>query len=104
MGSPLGPILAKIFMVELEQSVIPTLMDKMKCWTRYVDDTFCYIKTDSINYVLKVLNGFHRNIQVTYEVETESKISFLDVSVIRDSGNNIKTVYQINTNNDMYLN
>ena len=104
MGSPLGPILANIFMVELERSVKPTLMDKMKCWTRYVDDTFCYIKTDSINYVLKVLNGFHRNIQFTYEVETESKISFLDVSVIRDSGNNIKTVYQKNTNNDMYLN
>ena len=48
MGSPLGPVLANIFMVELERSVIPTLMDKMKCWTRYVDDTLCYIKTDSI--------------------------------------------------------
>ena len=48
MGSPLGPVLANIFMVELEQSVIPTLMDKMKCWTRYVDDTLCYTKTDSI--------------------------------------------------------
>ena len=31
MGSPLGPVLANIFMVELERSVIPTLMDKMKC-------------------------------------------------------------------------
>ena len=28
---PLGPILANIFMVELERSVIPTLLDKMKC-------------------------------------------------------------------------
>ena len=41
MGSPLGPVLANIFMVELERSVIPTLMDKMTCWTRYVDDTLC---------------------------------------------------------------
>ena len=62
MGLPLGPVLANIFMVELEQSVIPTLMDKMKCWTRYVDDTLCYIKTDSIDYILKMLNSFHRNI------------------------------------------
>ena len=80
-------------------------MDKMKCWTRYVDDTLCYIKTDSIDYVLKMLNGFHRNIQFTYEVETDSKISFLDVLVIRDSSNNINTtVYRKSTNNDIYLN
>ena len=105
MGLPLGPILANIFMVELERSVIPTLMDKMKCWTRYVDDTLCYIKTDSIDYVLKMLNGFHRNIQFTYEVETDSKIFFLDVLVIRDSSNNISTtVYRKRSNNDIYLN
>ena len=72
-GSPLRTVLANIFMVELERSVIPTLMDKMKSWIIYVDDTLCYIKTDSIDYVLKVLNGFHRNIKLTYEVETNSK-------------------------------
>ena len=95
MGWPLGPILGYIFLVELDRSVIPTLTDKMKCWTRYVDDTLCYIKTDSIDYVLKMLNGFHRNIQFTYEFETDSKISFLDVLIIRDSSNNINTtVYQ----------
>ena len=105
MGSPLGPVLANIFMVELERSVIPTLMEKMKCWTRYVDDTLCYTKADSIDYVLKMLNGFHRNIQFTYEVEIDSKISFLDVLVMRDSNNNINTtVYRKSTNNDIYLN
>ena len=31
MGSPSGPVLANIFLVELERSVIPTLMGKMKC-------------------------------------------------------------------------
>ena len=105
MGSPLGPVLGNIFMVELERSVIPTLMDKMKCWTRYVDDTLCYIKTDSIDYVLKMLNGFHRNINFTYEVEIDLKISFFYVLVIRDSNNNINTtVYRKSTNNDIYLN
>ena len=105
MGSPLGPVLANIFMVELERLVTPTLMDKMKCWTRYVDDTLCYIKTDSIDYVLKILNGFHKNTQFTYEVERDSKISFLNVLVIRDSNNKITTtVYRKSTNNDIYLN
>ena len=73
MGSPLGLVLANIFMVELERPVIPTLMDKMKRWTRYVDDTACYIKTDSIGHVLKMLNVFHRNIQFTYSFETDLK-------------------------------
>ena len=48
MGSPLGPVLANIFMVELDRSVIPTLMEKMKCWRRYVDETLCYIKTNQL--------------------------------------------------------
>ena len=80
-------------------------MDKMKCWTRHVNDTLCYVKTDSIDYVLKMLNGFHRNIQFTYEVETDLKTSFLDVLVIRDSNNNVNTtVYQKSTNSDICLN
>ena len=39
MGSPLGPILAISFLVELERSVIPGLANKLKNWRRYVDDT-----------------------------------------------------------------
>ena len=105
MGSPFGPVLANIFMAELEWLVIATLMDKMKCWTSYVDDTLFYIKTDSTDYVLKMLYGFHRNIHFTYEVETDSKTSFLNVLVIRDSSNNINTaVYRKSNNNDIYLN
>ena len=105
MGSALGLVLANIFMVELERLVIPNLMDKMKCWARYINDAFCFIKTDSIDYVLKMLNGFHRNIPFTYEVETYSQKSFLDVLVIRDSSNNINmAVYQKSTNKDIYLN
>ena len=73
-------------------------MDKRKCWTRYVDDALCYIKTDSVDYILKKLNGFHKNIQFIYEVETDSQISFLDALVILDSSNNINmTVYQKST-------
>ena len=43
MRLPLGPVLANIFMVELERLVIPLLMDKMKCWTRYVDNSLFVI-------------------------------------------------------------
>ena len=30
MGSPLGPILAEIFMVELENTLVPKLKQKLK--------------------------------------------------------------------------
>ena len=35
MGLTLGPILANIFMVELERSVIPSLANKLNSWRRY---------------------------------------------------------------------
>ena len=102
---PLGPVLANIFMIELGRPVIPNLKDKTKCWTTYVDHILCYVKTDSIDYILKMLNIFHRNIQFTYEIETDSKISLLDILVIGASSNNINTtVYRKSTNNDIYLN
>ena len=32
MGSPLGPVLSGIFMVELENSLVPTLNESMTLW------------------------------------------------------------------------
>ena len=89
MGSPLGPVLAGIFMVELERTILPTLREHMSPWKRYVDDTISYIKEESIEHVLSKLNGYHddteftKKMMVSYEVET--------------------TVYRKSTNNDIYL-
>ena len=52
MGSPLGPVLANIFMVELETSVIPNLNDKIKLWKRFVDDTFFFSKSEYTNNII----------------------------------------------------
>ena len=43
MGSPLGLVIARIFMVELEKSLIPNLMEHMSPRKRYVDDTIAVI-------------------------------------------------------------
>ena len=51
MVSPLGPVIAGIFMAELEKSLIPTLMEHMSPWKRYVDDTIAVIKLSSIEYM-----------------------------------------------------
>lgn len=76
------------------------------------DDIICFIKAEPIEYVRSKLNNFHKNIQFIYiyqniiylEVEKESKITFLDVIMIR-SKNNIKTRAQRKPNNNkIYLN
>ena len=84
MGSPLGPVLSGIFMVKLENSLVPTLNESMTLWQRFVDDTISFVKNDSIAYVLDQLNSFHEQIQFTYEVEHNNKLPFLDVLLIKN--------------------
>ena len=75
MRTPLTPLLADISMTELERSLIPNLQ-KMKFWRRYIDDTICFVKLGSIEYIGSVLNSFHKNIQFTYEVESNAELPF----------------------------
>ena len=73
MGSPVGPVLANKFMVELESVSVSKLNDYVKKWRQFVDDTFVYIKRVLIEYVLSVLNSFHDNIKFTYEQENNNR-------------------------------
>ena len=77
MGSPFGPVLAGIFMVHLERTLMPELEKFMKPWKRYVNDTITYIKPDFITNVIDILNKFHQKIKFTYDVEHNGKISYL---------------------------
>ena len=79
MGSPLGQVLSDIFMIELETSFTPELTDYIEFWKRYIDDTICFIKFGSVNYILSVLNSFNVNIKFTYELGHEGKLPLLDV-------------------------
>ena len=72
MGSPLAPSLANIFMIELERLLISN-PSKIKFWRRYINDTICFVKIGSIEYIISVLNSFHKNIQFSYEVVTNAK-------------------------------
>ena len=55
MGSPLGPILANVFMVKLKNTLVPRLHQHVKNWRRFVDETFAYVKNESTDYVLATL-------------------------------------------------
>ena len=104
MGSPLGSVLAGIFMVELETEIIPTLGNTVFNWKRFVDDTIGYVKNGSIDIILSKLNSFQPHIQFTYETEKENKLPFLDILLIRN-GNFIENkVFRKPANSNIYLN
>ena len=62
MGSPLGPVPAGIFIVELKTRMIPMVMDNISHWRRYVDDTFVFVKKGYLELILGCFNYFHKNI------------------------------------------
>ena len=104
MRSLLGLVLAGIFMVELETSIIPYLGRSLLKWKRYVGDTFRYVKIGTVNDTVNKLNGFNQNIQFTYELEKNNKLAFLDVLLIRNKDTIETTVSRKQTNSDIYLN
>ena len=71
VGSPLGPVLANIFMVEQEKSVISNSSNKVKLCERFVDKTYCLARLEYIDSILLALNSFHKNVKFTFEIEKE---------------------------------
>ena len=102
MGSPLGPVLAKIFMAEPESILFPNFDDHAKNWGRFVDDTFLCIKHGLIEYVLSALNSFHDNIKFTKQ-EKNNFLPFLDGLLIKDCEKINTTVYRKGTHKGSYL-
>ena len=104
MASPLDPVLANILMVELERNMVPILSNDILLWIRYVDNTICFIKLTSFNKVRGTLNSYYKNIRFIIEIETENKISFLDVLLIRNNSLISTKVYHKIANTDIYIN
>ena len=103
MGSPLGPVLAGMYMAELERTLIPKLRGHMMSWKSFVDDTITSIKRTSVTYVINVLNSFHSNTEFTNEEEKDGQIPFLDVLLVRKNDTFETTVHRKPTNNGIYL-
>ena len=88
MGSPLGPVLANLFMSHNEGSWIENYKGvKPFYYRRYVDDIFCIFSTEvDAKHFLSYLNLQHKNIRFTFESENEGKLSFLDVLISKKNG------------------
>ena len=87
---------------ELERSLISNFR-KIKFWRRYVDNAICFVKIGLIEYIRSVLSSFHKNIQFTYEVESDAKLPLLDMLLMRNHKDIATTVYRKESNSDVYL-
>ena len=90
MGSPLGPVLANIFMCDFEGKWVMNNGARPTTWFRYVDDTFTlFPNKDTAVQFLSYLNTRHKNIQFTTEFEQDEEIPFLDVLIKRQPNNSL---------------
>ena len=105
MGSPLSPIVANIFMEDLEMRALEMSPHKPRMWLRYVDDVFAiWPHGDCLLEIFhQHLNGQNSSIQFTMERKLEGKIAFLDVQIERQGTTTLTSVFRKKTHTDRYL-
>ena len=103
MGSPLGPLLANVFMYSLEEK----LHDKdamLEFYKRFVDNSCSLMpSTDAATDFLVTLNELHPSIRFTMEIAVDGKLPFLEM-LLRKSGTVLTTeVYRKPTDSGLLL-
>lgn len=103
MGSPLGPILADIFMGYHEKKLFESSEEPLMYY-RYVDDTFVLFKDQAQSVSFHhLLSGLHPSLSFTMEGEVDSKLAFLDVMVQRVSSSFKTSVHRKKTFTGEYV-
>ena len=93
MGSPLGPILANIFVGYCESRLEKTHWPLF--YNRFVDDTFAIFndEDESLDF-FGLLNNVHPDLRFTVEGEVSDRLPFMDVLVRRDDQAFTRSVYR----------
>jgi len=104
MGSPLGPTLANIFVGYHESALLGSLASLPIVYFRYVDDCFALFDNRGMALeFLRLLNGMHPSLFFTMEEESNDKLSFLDVLVLRNGHSFLTTLYRKPTFTGLYI-
>jgi hypothetical protein len=104
MGSPLGPLLADIFMASLENAIQDRL-NEICLYRRYVDDILLITNSrQQAEEIMNIFNELHPNIKLTMELESNNSLAFLDLLLKRSQDGSIqRSVYRKATWSGQYL-
>ncbi|CAH8546582.1 unnamed protein product [Heterobilharzia americana] len=93
MGSPLGPLLADIYVIE---NLAGDLIAKVPLYKRYVDDIIVIYEThEDMACLLNGLNAVQTHISLTCEKENNNPLPFLDILISRrEDGSIRRSVYR----------
>ena len=102
MGSPLGPVLANVFVGYCESLIAEQLWPAL--YVRFVDDSFTWFDSlEDSQICLGILNDLHPSIRFTCEHEQANKLPFLDVLVEKSSQGTVTSVYRKPTFTGQYI-
>ena len=65
MGSPISPIVANLYMEDLETKAIQSAQNPPSFWRRFVDVTLTIMKSSQVENFLNHLNSIDHHIQFT---------------------------------------
>ncbi|KAG8444735.1 hypothetical protein GDO86_009779 [Hymenochirus boettgeri] len=105
MGSPVSPIVANLYMEEVEKQALNTFKGIAPShWFRYVDDTWVKIHQKEVQAFTEHINVVDQNIKFTREEVQNNKLAFLDCLVeVKENGKLEVEVYRKPTHTDQYL-
>ena len=104
MGSPLGPVLANLFMGYHEQKWLESFEEsEFILYRRYVDDIICLFNSESdADKFFAFLNQRHPKIKFITKKQTENQLSFLDLLITCNGDNFLTSVYRIKHSISLY--
>ncbi|RXN35800.1 hypothetical protein ROHU_003514 [Labeo rohita] len=105
MGSPVSPIVANLYMEEVEKKALETYSGTLPThWFRYVDDTWVKIKINEIGPFTDHINSVDDYIKFTKEEMREKQLPFLDCGMYLENEGDLQVeVYRKPTHTDQYL-
>ena len=106
MGSPLGPVLANLFLGYHEQKWLQSFEEfELILYGRYVDDIICLFKSESdADKFFVFLNQLHPKMKFTIQKQTENHFSFLDLLVTSNGNNFLTSFYRKKHSIGLYTN